>query len=163
MSAVQLTDEDINKLIQLPKPLPANYKRLLRYRAKPTSEQHEEAQFDIEASSERTFRVMIRKNLINPLDFSVILGYIPKERLNILRLRRYNGIHEHTNKLEGVRFRGFHIHYATQRYQEAGWDIDDYAEPTEKYGTIDQALELYFDECNFIKPEDEKLQPKLLE
>jgi hypothetical protein len=163
MSAVQLTDEDINKLIQIPKPLPANYKSLLRYRAKPTSEQHEEAQFDIEASSERTFRVMIRKNLINPLDFSVILGYIPKERLNILRLRRYNGIHEHTNKLEGVRFRGFHIHYATQRYQEAGWDIDDYAEPTEKYGTVDQALELYFNECNFIKPEDEKLQPKLLE
>jgi hypothetical protein len=62
-----------------------------------------------------------------------------------------------------MRFRGFHIHYATQRYQEAGWDIDDYAEPTEKYGTLDQALELYFDECNFIKPEDDKLQPKLLE
>lgn len=163
MSAVQLTDEDINKLIQIPKPLPANYKSLLRYRAKPTSEQHEEAQFDIESSSERTFRVMIRRNLINPLDFSVILGYIPKERLNILRLRRYNGVHEHTNKLESMRFRGFHIHYATQRYQEAGWDIDDYAEPTEKYGTVDQALELYFNECNFIKPEDEKLQPKLLE
>jgi hypothetical protein len=163
MPAVQLTDEDINKLIQIPKPLPANYKRLLRYRSKPTSEQHEEAQFDIEASDERTFRVMIRKNSINPLDFSVILGYIQKERLNILRLRRYNGIHEHTNKLEGVRFRGFHIHYATQRYQEAGLDIDDYAEPTEKYGTVDQALELYFNECNFIKPEDEKLQPKLLE
>lgn len=163
MSAAQLTDEDINTLIQVPKPLPPNYKRLLRYRAKPASEQHEEAQFDIEASSERTFRVMIRKNLVNPLDFSVILGYIPKERLNILRLRRYNGIHEHTNKLEGTRFRGFHIHYATQRYQEAGWDIDYYAEPTEKYRTVDQALEVYFNECNFIKPGDEKIQPKLLE
>ena len=162
MPTVQLTDEDINGLIQIPKLLPANYKSLLRYRAKPTSEQHEEAQFDVQSSGEVTFRVMIRKNLINPLDFSVILGYIPKERLNILRLRKYNGLHEHTNRLEGMRFRDFHIHQATQRYQEAGWDIDDYAEPTDKYGTVDEAIEVYFHECNFIRPEDEKLQPKLL-
>lgn len=162
MPAVQLTNEDIEELIQMPKPLPANYKRLLRFKNKPYSEQHEEAQFDVEAGEKGTFRIMIRKNLINPFDFSVILGYIPKERLNLLRLRRYNGIHEHTNRLEGARFRGFHIHYATQRYQETGWDIDDYAEHTDKYGTVDEALEVYFNECNFIKPEDERIQPKLL-
>ena len=143
MPTVQLTDEDIEGLIQIPKPLPANYKRLLRYRAKPTSEQHEEAQFDIESVNEGIFRVMIRKNLINPLDFSVILGYIPKGRLSLLRLRRYNGVHEHTNRLEGMRFRGFHIHHATQRYQEAGWDIDDYAEPTEKYPSSVSGLKVH--------------------
>ena len=162
MPAVQLTSEDIEELIQMPKPLPPNYKRLLRFRNKADSEQHEEAQLDVEAGEKGTFRIMIRKNLINPLDFSVILGYIPKERLNILRLRRYNGIHEHTNRLEGVRFRGVHVHYATQHYQEAGWDIDDYAEPTNKYSTVDEALEVYFNECNFIRPEDERMQPKLL-
>jgi hypothetical protein len=160
--AVQLTDEDIEELIQTPKPLPPNYRRLLRFKNKPYSERHEEAQFEIEAGEKGTFRIMIRKNLINPFDFSVILGYIPKERLNLLRLRRYNGIHEHTNRLEGARFRDFHIHYATQRYQEAGCDIDDYAEHTNKYGTVDEALEVYFNECNFIRPEDERAQPKLL-
>ncbi len=149
-------------MIQIPKPLPPNYRRLLRFRNKPDSERHEEAQLDVEAGEKGTFRIMIRKNLINPLDFSVILGYIPKERLNILRLRRYNGAHEHTNKLEGTRFRDFHIHYATQRYQETGWDIDNYAEPTDKYGTVDAALEVYFSECNFIKPEVERIQQKLL-
>lgn len=162
MPAVQLTDNDINKLIQLPKPLPANYKKLLKFRTKPTSEQHEEAQLDVSVTDEGTFRIMIRKNLINPLDFSVILGYIPKDRLSILRLRRYNGVHDHTNNLESVRFKHSHIHYATQRYQEAGWDIDKYAEPTDKYGTVDEALEVYFNECNFVRPADEKQQPKLL-
>ncbi len=161
MPAVQLTDKEIDQLIQTPKVLPVNYGRLLRFRAKPASEQHEEAQLDVKLDSGDVFRLMIRKNLINPLDFSVILGYIPKERLNVLRLRRYNGVHEHSNRIESVRFRGFHVHYATQRYQESGWDMDHYAEPTDKYITADEALEVLFSECNFTKP-DEKLQPKLL-
>jgi hypothetical protein len=134
----------------------------LRFKTKTTSGQHEEAQFDIKVGDDDTIIVMMRKNLINPLDFSVILGYIPKDHLNIIRLRRYNGVHEHTNKLEGERFRGFHIHYATQRYQAAGWDIDNYAEATDKYTTVDEALEIYFNECNFIRPADESNQPKLL-
>jgi hypothetical protein len=161
MPVVQLADENIEELIQIQKPLPPNYKKLLRFRNKPYSERHEEAQLDVSVGEYGSFRIMIRKNLINPLDFSVILGYIPPERLSLFRLRRYNGIHEHINRIEGIRFRDFHIHYATQRYQEAGWDIDGYAKPTDKYVTIDEALEVYLDECNFIRPEDEMTQPKL--
>lgn len=99
---------------------------------------------------------------MNPLDFSVILGYVPPERLKLFRLRRCNGLHEHTNRLEHNRFRGFHIHYATQRYQEAGWDIDDFAEQTDQYGTLDEAIEVFLDDCNFLRPEGERLQSRLL-
>jgi len=109
-----------------------------------------------------TFRVIVRKNRINPLDFSVILGYVPPERLKLFHLLRYNGTHRHTNKLESNSFRDFHIDYATQRYQEAGWDIDAYAEPTDRYATVEGALDALLDDCNFIRPEDDRLQPKLL-
>jgi hypothetical protein len=162
MPSIILTDEEIGALIQVPKSLPIHYGRLLRFKNKTSSEQHEEAQFDIKMSDDTTFRVMMRKNLINPLDFSVILGYIPKDRQNIIRLRRYNGVHEHSNHLEGVRFRGFHIHYATRRYLAAGWDIDAYAELTNKYSTVDEAFDIYLNECNFVRPEKENNQPKLL-
>ncbi len=79
MPTIQLTDKEIDQLIQIPKVLPINYSKLLRFRAKSTSVQHEEAQIDVKLESGDVFRLMIRKNLINPFDFSVILGYVPKD------------------------------------------------------------------------------------
>jgi hypothetical protein len=162
MPVAQLPDKEIEDLVGVPKPLPPDYRSRLRTRARPYSSQHEEAQIEIGLQDTGTFRIILRKNRINPLDFSVILGYVPPERIKVFRLRRYNGVHRHTNKLESNSFRDFHIHYATQRYQEAGWDIDAYAESTDRYDTVDGALETLLDDCNFIRPEREKLQPKLL-
>ena len=162
MPVAQLSDKQIEALVGMAKPLPADYRGRLRTRARPYSSQHEEAQIEIGVQNTGTFRVIVRKNRINPLDFSVILGYVPPERLKLFHLRRYNGAHRHTNKLESNSFRDFHIHYATQRYQEAGWDIDAYAESTDRYDTVDGALDILLDDCNFIRPEGEKIQPKLL-
>ena len=162
MPVVQFSAKDIDELIAAPKNLPADYRSRLRTRSRTYSDKHEEGQLEIQVQDTGTFRVIIRKNRINPLDFSAILGYIPLERLRLFRLRRYNGIHKHTNKIERNSFRAFHIHYATQRYQEAGWDIDAYAELTDKYAAIDGAWELLLDECNFIRPETERIQPKML-
>jgi len=162
MPSPQLSDRDIDALIIISKSLPPDYRTRLRTRARSYSAKHEEGQLEIEVQDTGTFRIIVRKNRISPLGFSAILGYIPTERLKLFRLRRYNGVHKHTNRIEQISFRGFHIHRATQRYQEAGWDIDAYAEPTDKYSTIDGALELLLDECNFMRPEDERIQPKML-
>ena len=64
---------------------------------------------------------MLRQNKINRLDFSVILAVrVPQSNL-LFRLRRYNGkSHEHTNHIEGDTFYDYHIHMATERYQEIG-------------------------------------------
>jgi len=162
MPVAQLSDEEIETLVALAKYLPADYRTRLRSRTRPYSAQHEEAQLDVPLENTGTFRIIVRKNRINPLDFCVILGYLPPERLKLFRLRRHNGVHQHTNRLEGSSFRAFHIHHATQRYQEAGWDIDGYAEPTDRYTTVDAALEIFLDDCNFLRPESERIQPKLL-
>lgn len=162
MAVAQLSDKEIDALVAVPKVLPPDYRSRLRTRARPYSSQHEEAQIEIGVQNMGTFRVIVRKNRINPLDFSVILGYVPPERLKLFHLLRYNGTHRHTNKLESNSFRDFHIHYATQRYQEAGWGIDAYAEPTDRYATVEGALDALLDDCTFIRPEDDRLQPKLL-
>ena len=162
MPVAQLSGREIEGLVGMTKPLPTDYRGRLRTRARSYSAQHEEAQLEVPVENTGTFRVIVRKNRINPMDFCVILGYVPPERLRLFRLRRYNGLHEHTNRLEGNTLRDFHIHYATQRYQEAGWDIDGYAELTERYATVDGALEILLDDCNFVRPEGERLQPQLL-
>lgn len=162
MSPHRLSDSDIEKLVTVPKLLPANYRNRLKGKVPPHSSKHEEAQLDVDVENVGTFRIVIRRNRINPRDFSIIFGYIPRERVRLFRLRRYNGVHGHRNKLERTRVRDFHIHYATQRYQEAGWDMDAYAEITDRYSTADQALEAMLDDCNFVRPEGKRLQEKLL-
>jgi len=47
-----------------------------------------------------------------------------------------NRSHAHTNRIETDQFRGFHIHMATERYQEIGAREDAYAEPTDRYSDM---------------------------
>lgn len=162
MPVAQYSDKDIDELVAVPKHLPVDYRSRLRMRPRSYSEKHEEGQFEVEVGNAGTFRVVLRKNRLNPLDFSAILCFIPRERMKIFRLRRYNGVHRHTNRIERTTFRTFHVHYATQRYQEAGWDIDAYGEPNDKYATMEGALELLLDECSFIRPEAESAQRRML-
>lgn len=162
MPVAQFSDKDIDDLIAVSKDLPVDYRGKLRMRARSYSDKHEEGQFEIEVQNVGTFRVVLRKNRLNPLDFSAILCFIPQERIKIFRLRRYNGVHKHTNKIEHSTFRAFHVHYATQRYQEAGWDIDAYAESNDKYTTVDGALEVLLDECSFVRPGNERIQARML-
>ena len=86
MPVAQLSDKEIEALVGVPKPLPTNFRRQLRPRTRPYSSQHEEAQLEVPVENTGTFRVIIRKNRINPLDFSVILGYVPPERLKLFHL-----------------------------------------------------------------------------
>ena len=73
----------------------------------------------------------------------------------MFRLRRYNGrSHEHTNQIESVTFHDFHIHFATERYQEMGAREDAYAEPTERFGDFRGALQCLSEDANLKLPSD---------
>lgn len=96
------------------------------------------------------FEIHIRENPRIQGDFSIILAFRPVGHDKGLNLRRYNGnSHPHTNAIEGSKIkRGqFHIHQATKRYQEAGHKAEDYAEPTDKYKTLQEAIEVMIVEC----------------
>ena len=99
------------------------------------------------------FQIIVRQSIINALDFSIILAYsIPKSSV-LFRLRRYNGrSHEHTNRVEGITFYDFHIHTATERYQEAGYTEEHYAEPTDRYADLSGAIQCLIQDCAFELP-----------
>jgi hypothetical protein len=148
--AIILTDTDIARLLAEAKPSPPDYQSRLQLRAK---RGHKERELDITGASGSEFRVIVRQSSINPLDFSVILAYsIPRSSV-LFKLRRYNGrSHEHTNKIEGTTFYDFHVHTATERYQEAGYAEEHYAEVTNRYADLNGAIQCLIQDCVFELP-----------
>lgn len=145
-----LTDAQIAALRREPKPLPVDYRERVRLRAR---RGHKERELTIRGATDGEFRLILRESQFNSLDFSVILAVLLPKTNVLFRLRRYNGkSHEHTNKLEGQRFYAFHIHIATERYQETGFREDAFAEPTSRYQDFSGALKCMLDDCGFQLP-----------
>ncbi|MFA5880109.1 MAG: hypothetical protein WC860_08065 [Candidatus Margulisiibacteriota bacterium] len=119
---------------------------------------HKEKEIPISRSDGSLFKLIIRQNSINPLDFSVILGYESSETHKTYRLKRYNGkSHRHKNKLEDNSFYGFHIHIASQRYQESKLEHEGFAEETTSYSNIKDALKCLVQDCNIRIKENPQL------
>lgn len=115
---------------------------------------HNERDLELVGDAGGEFRLILRQNQINPLDFSVILAVrIPKTN-RVFRLRRYNGKHQHTNHLEDQTFNDFHIHMATERYQALGTREDTYAEPTDRYADFHGAFHCLIADANLVVPQD---------
>jgi len=154
-----LTDAEILDCLNEPKVLPDNYRSKVTVRPK---RGHKERELEIMGEAGTRFVIVLRQAIPNPLDFSVILGCFPKGTNQLFRLRRFNGkSHEHTNKIEGTRFYDFHIHQATQRYQESGLREDAFAEPTNRYQDLHGALRCLIEDCGFRIPDNH--QPELFE
>jgi len=155
-----LKDTDIDDLIAERKVLPPNWRRRLQLRPKEGCK-HNEAKIAVEGQHGGHFRVVLRQSQDNPFDFSIILIYCHKDGSDYRQLR-YNGRHpsDHTNKWE--KSRGhidhtfgpcFHIHKATQRYQEESYDIDGYASMTTGYHDFHSALDRFREDASFVDPD----------
>lgn len=144
------TDAEIAAFLSERKVLPRSFEEMIRLKSKPG---HAEYELDIVGGQGSEFRLILRQNRVNQLDFSIILAHRIQKSNQLFRLRRYNGkSHEHTNHLERNTFYGFHIHFATERYQQASWREDAYAELTERYGNFGEALECMRQDCGFENP-----------
>lgn len=152
--SVYLTDEEIEKYIQEPKMMPQNWLSRIELKEK---RGHKERDIKIEGKFGEKYQLILRQGMINPLDFSVILGIYPQGTNHIFRLLRYNGKHVHTNKIEGNSFDCVHIHKATQRYQELGTHEDAYAEPTNVYSDYNNAVRSILHDCGFEFPENSQV------
>ncbi len=155
----RLDDQQIQGLILIPKPLPEDYQELLVPRPK---RGHAERELNVRSVDGTEFRIIVRQSMFNPMDFSVILAHCIPKSSQIFRLKRYNGkSHEHGNKIEGDRFYGYHIHTATERYQDVGLWEDAYAERTDRYADLDGAVECMLKDCCFQVPR--RSQPGLFD
>src|ERR1035441_8031650 len=81
-----LTDEAIQDLIKIRKPIPEGLYPLTKRMV--SRNRSNRTEFDVDCVTGERFVVMIRLNEINPLSFSVILGYRMPGLTTIFRLRR---------------------------------------------------------------------------
>ncbi len=156
MADIVLNDKEISDLVQESKKFPTNYESLFQTREK---KGHKEQELTLQRSNGSQFKVILRQNRINPLDFSLILGYVPPKTTALFRLQRYNGkSHQHTNKIERETFYNFHIHQATERYQAAGFDEDGFAVVSSEYADIHGALDCFIKDCSIVLPLNSQLK-----
>ncbi|MCY3550650.1 MAG: hypothetical protein OXU27_06140 [Candidatus Poribacteria bacterium] len=140
------SDQEIEEFVQERKILPDDwYSRLIR-------RNKEKGELTVIGDKGNEFRIIVRPDDLVPLDFSVILVVVTKSNPNF-KLRRYNGrTSGHRNRIEKERIEGFHIHYATERYQRRGLKEEAYALPTDRYNSYEGALRCLIKDANFVEP-----------
>ncbi len=145
---LQLSEDAIKELIAERKPIPDGLQPLTRLTER---NRHLRREYEITSNTGNSFVIKIRRSTLNQFDFSAILGYRLPGVYTIFHLRRYNGkSHFHTNFLdENVRFRAFHIHTATERYQKITDKVEHFAEITTRYADLDGAVECLLTDCGF--------------
>ena len=149
---VTFNDREIGDWIEMPKAHAGTRRRLPPLREK---RGHVEAHADYEGTDGTEFRVVLRRSLSNPMAFSAILMVRVPKSGRWFRLRRYNGSHWHRNRIEGDRFRDFHIHTATERYQLAGQREDAHAEPTDRFSNYEGAVDCLQQDAGLPREPDE--------
>jgi hypothetical protein len=153
MLATPLKDDEIKRLIEEAKAIPFGLRPLP---AMPERNQHRRKDYEITAESGNSFVICLRQSTMNTFDFSVILGYKVPGVNTIFRLRRYNGkSHYHTNTIERETFRDFHIHTATERYQQCGAKEDHFAVADRRYSDLNSAVDCMLADCGFRSPIEE--------
>ena len=150
--AIVYTEHEIRNLVKESKPLPTDWRDRIKLR---TKRGHDERLLNLTGDDGNEFRLILRKGQINPIDFSVILAVQLPVLNQVFRLMRYNGrSHHHTNRIEKETFFAFHIHTATERYQELGAREDAYAEPTDRFVDYRGAFRCLIDDANLKVPEE---------
>ena len=150
-----LTDKEITKLINEQKILPSDW----RSNANVTQEKSSNCiTVTVIGENNNIFVLKLRQNRINSSNFCLTLGLKKPNTNKLFILRRYDSKEEHTNLIEKEKFRGFHIHIATERYQNyGGGEEDKYAEETDRYSDYDKALKCLLEDCNFLITTDPQM------
>ena len=151
---VTYLDREIDSLVEERKSAPGDWNNRIRLRLK---RGHRERDLDLIGDGGSEFRLVLRRNTVNQLDFSIILAVRVPQSSQLFRLRRYNGkSHEHTNHIEEETFYDFHIHFATERYQSLGTREDAYAVPTDRYVDYHGALRCCIEDVNLAVAADQQ-------
>lgn len=148
------TDAEITDFINERKILPHDYYSTLIVNRKTTGA-FKRSELSVQGAQGNLFYIHTRQAVQNIRDFSVILSVENIITTGSFILRRYNGnSHWHSNPLEKeARFRAFHIHYATERYQSVNRKPEHYAQAASNFADIVSALECMITDCGFVEPQ----------
>lgn len=143
-----LTDDDVLRMLQTGKRIHGGFRAQILRMNLAGNTSHRRSSSAVKGDDGKAYWVKLRQSIENVFDFSVILVVEYDGRQLILR--RYNGrSHEHKNPIEKNRFYDYHIHTASQRYHERGFSPECYAERTDRYATIAEAVDCLLQDCGF--------------
>ncbi len=146
------TDEEINNFVVEEKQFSGTVNGFMIFKE---SDGHKRSSAIIGRSDGSQYIIKLRQSTHNVNDFSAIIAYQSKGTNKDFKLRRYNGkSHEHSNRLEGNKFYNFHIHIATERYQNIGRKEESFAKETNRYSNLYGALECMIKDCNIKVKKD---------
>ncbi len=140
-----LTDHEIGRLIGLPKDIVSKTPSD-GYRSENRSRRCE-LELTASESPDIEFTVFIRQNDKFIENFSIGLRYRTRDRrLGTVTLIRYNGPHGETSRGPDGHFGKSHIHRVTAREltEENREPQERHREITDRYGTYEQALRVFF-------------------
>lgn len=153
---MSVTDAQLQELRALPK-------RVTNPRARQTEkERHSERNYEVQGGDQH-FLLYLRQSLLVTDGFSCGLVWLSPGAS--WTLTRYNGSdHPHGNTIEGTRADHVcHIHLLTERYIAAGRKPEHYAEPTDRFLSLNGALRCLLLDWNITgltPPEND--QPSLI-
>jgi len=151
-----LTDEFVDEIIAAKKLIPKSTKNPFK-----TTEKNGNNRASIELICHPYgLRMGIRQTIDDALDFSVLLIYTDANGRTYI-LRRYNGDHgKHTDPITSHELWGPHIHRITEECQKTIHKDEGHAEATNRYQTLDQAIDVFMNDMN-ISHEQNKYLTKL--
>jgi hypothetical protein len=144
-----ITDALVESLISMPKSI-SNPSSRWRVEGR-----YKRREYDLMGPAGERFSIFLRQNVKPGMedDFSAGIRFIALDG-NAITLRRYNGPHDHLNRLERTRTGiSSHIHLATERYYTAGLKPDGFAEATDRYISFETACQCLLSDCNVSIPE----------
>ena len=148
MTDVLFSNDELDRLRSVPKRVTNPG---ARKREKPGG--HRQQNFLAESEDGSQFRIYLRQNLNDERDFSCGLALVHKGG-RPLSLIRYNGSsHRHGE----IHYR-CHVHRATAEALAAGGKIDRHAEETDRYSTLESALDCLIQDCGVRSLEVEHVQ-----
>lgn len=142
-----MTDQEIQELIRSPKKI----KKREPARGYNEKDGHRRCNLVLEDNSgdEKAFSVFIRQNSVFIENFSIGLVYQTKDKtLGSITLVRYNGPHGEMSLNKDGHYAEPHIHRITAEEVQSGimQPQEKHREITEKYGTLESALKVFFDD-----------------
>jgi len=142
---ISLSDERIAELIAMPK-------RVTNPKARQVPDaKHFKCDYKvISVSGSEEFTIFVRQHSEMLDDFTAGLKWHANTGEAVILMRCNGASHPHKNHIEGTKFSPghYHIHKATERYIEEGYDPEHFAEVTNGYTAIEGALHQLCIECN---------------
>lgn len=158
MAIEEITDREIAELVAVRKEIQSGS-------SVPTDKgSHLQKNFEAISEDGHRFSIYTRQSKKIANHFSCgLLWHLPSGEK--LTLRRYNGpSHLHVNRLESTDTSNrCHVHMATERYIQALRKPEGYAEPTDRYSILSEAVGCLIADCNITGLLYEEPQLRLLD